>query len=654
MDKRKVSTDKEIRFRADGKGGASLDSPGVRVDTDRQDRPGGILARRMKKTLGVGTGSGPDGSFLRDVGRRSLDALTSMGSSRRDSSGSDADPATIAVMWDQLPETVSAKAFLPYLTQARNGSIPLLILLETMHRLEENLPAESYLSLIKLLSKPANIQAMMTILTSSETQYVGVPSDTNSTSQTDAQSNTAPSEMVKRERKAPTVVAMLFANGPQSLRKSLINNPAHIELLVKFFESKDSLDPLVVGRVAKVAFACLSEFPREMMPVVSKRPFFVQGLVDHVDAAPAAELLTQLFSVSYPESFSTLMFGPMNTDGVLLLASKDVYSMVADAVTKAIERHAEPNATAIATLENSLKAVAHLSIRAMSTPKFSSSGASASKGDQLNEAVSTMNAFQSPHQLMRMIDVALVHGKRDPVKRPLNIVLSSLIELLHAFYAGCKSPSGTVRRAVCSVSLDTFEYELRKRLPELVAIVNEALEQSLQPLGTLRIKIIEILVFLFAFQQEKTVQVLLGTGIHRTLLPLVRRYPKNTVLHLLVATCVEGSMIGRNVSLKEAWFKDANLVVELMNMWESSQSAEVHFRGSVSKMIRAVRRYADKNVTILQGYISPEVTKSFMSVSSAVLADAEAVEKTPLGGSRPERQEVSVLRTMKPVNSSLI
>jgi len=596
-----------------------------------------------------------------------------------------------------LPQDMNAKKFKEVLNAAINGSVSIVVLLEAMFLLQENLPADVYVQLFKYLSKLENLKVMVKLLTAPEFE--------------DFRRDRVVDD-VRCQARSPYVVSMVLSTGPYQVRRVLSLNPPLVEVLLKYFESPNVLDPIGTVRVSRVLFALISDNPQDTVKVMAKRKGSIKCFVSKMYSVPVAELLPQIFSTSQADSMTTLKFGPPNVEGIPLLAESQIYDLIADVFCEACkDKNLSENYNHVALIENAPRCISIISMRAMATLPFDRENCNFDKTmiKKLNTSLEYLNVLHSPGPLTRMVDAALEATQSDPLCRALRSMVNALIDILFAYHSGCKASSGAVRKALLLVNLDPFEQLMCARIErftELLKIPLGTLPKGVDLLGsidqgggdmlvsipepgsnsafgTVRLKIIEMMIFLFAFQSPTTVQELVHFQTPKVLMDLLIMYNHNSMLQNLVAMGIETSMIGQNAELKVAWLKDAKLMEHLIRLWTIAQAEEkrlteleaagltedgsmnnvkpivpINCRGWVIRVSKALRAFLDKNKTLpdkldVDALLGTELVERFLLIESEEVSKFTQMERIPLGGDVPKRA-FSILRNLQTSQDPLL
>ncbi|KAA8496339.1 hypothetical protein FVE85_0068 [Porphyridium purpureum] len=571
---------------------------------------------------------------------------------------------------DDLPNDVDGRKFKEILNGAKNGTVSVVALLEAMFLLEENLAGETYVALFKYLSRQENLKVMVKLLTA--------PPFGSRPRRSDVSGNVMRDDIRYEERSA-YVSSVVLSSGPYQVRRALSLSPQLVELLFKYFETDGELDPVGTVRVSRVIFALMNDNPHETVKVMQKRRTFVQTLVLKLHSVPVAELLPQIFSTSQPDSLSTLKFGPPNIEGMPFLLDSRVMEIVADTfIGVAQQTHAQPPAgSAVASeheqymqvslLENAPRCLSAITMRAMTTSPFGRDNCNFDRVviRKLNQAIDELNFFVKPRPLMRMLDAALEAAQADPLRRALRCVVNAMNDTLFAFHAGYKSSSSLVRKAIQRVDLDPFENELALRIGPLTRVLAQdhhprQAETHIPvdtPLGTVKLKIIEMLIYLFAFQTSETVATLVAQRTPQVLFELFLKHSTNNMLHNLIAMCIEASLNGPNDSLKIVWLKDVNLISNVVDLWSKAQSATqanaVPYRGWILRVSRALHAFVERNSASsrpidVAELVGTEVFSRFKQIETSEIQQRFELEAMALGGAPVPKRSVSILRDLAP------
>mmetsp|Transcript_8512 Transcript_8512/g.15404 ORF Transcript_8512/g.15404 Transcript_8512/m.15404 type:complete len:647 (-) Transcript_8512:718-2658(-) len=589
------------------------------------------------------------------LGQQSSDRKTS------DGSNNTVTAPRFSYALDDIPASVGSKNFKELLHSAKNGSISVVTLLEAMFLLEENLPGDVYVQLFKYLSRLENLKIMVKLLTTV------VPEEMARDKSVDD---------VRLRDRSPYVVSMVLSSGPYQIRRVLALNPQLVEQLLKYFESDTILDSISTVRVSRVVFAMLNDNPQDTVKLMAKRRSFIPNLVKRLYSVPVAELVPQIFATGQPDSLSTLRFGPCNIEGVPLLADARVYDLIAEEFERAEQsRQTEEDYLNVSLIENSAKCVSAITMRAMATVPFEKENCNFDRNfmKRLNMSLDALNVFHSPSSLMKMLDVGLQAASKDSNRRSLRAVVNVIIDILFAYHSGSKSSAIMVRKAVQSVNLDPFEDELGKRIPALTALLRETLdssapkvqERSTAQLGSVKLKIIEMLVFLFAFQTSDTVKQLIASRTPQTLFELFLKYDWNNMLQNLLAMSIEASLIGRNTDLKIVWLREVELMDQVTKLWEYAKESDsatpnqIAYRGWVVRVARALNTFVSRNKSNETGIdveelVGSNVLERFLKIPVADIEKTTKLERVPLGGVDVPKRTVSILRNLAPSEQVLI
>lgn len=460
----------------------------------------------------------------------------------------------------------SATAFRNVVEGAVAGRVPFSILLDAMFRLEEKLQTDVKEMLIKFLSRQENMEDLIDRLT------VVVPTTTN-----DEGIETPNGE---RERYRYSYVAcMLLSNGPIQLRRSLFLNPKHLDRLVRVLGHGEPSDPVIVRYVCRVLHSVLRDSPEDTVRAMGRRKDFIDALLSHIAVTGCPEVCLAMLSTVRCQA--ELKFGPSNKPVVGMMADSKLVDTLCDKLSAAAE-NGPLDGTASSTIENCSRVIVGIALRALVIPRYeiNEDDTHANYMLKFNRDLSSLDVFTEPAPILRLLDSGLVAlGAHDTRGYVLSTALTAVRYLLVTALNGQDSSLSTIRMQLMSVNTCAYEGGIRARIPKLAAVLEHARKGAVaetmwerveNPLGVVRLKILELLIVLLQHCSEATVLAMIDAQVPRILMELFRRLRLNSLLQHFVSSIVEQAFIGRFGCLRRSLLIDVRLLEDIMELWEVS------------------------------------------------------------------------------------
>lgn len=110
-----------------------------------------------------------------------------------------------------------------------------------------------------------------------------------------------PSDADEKEKfRYPAVACEILCAGATKLENSVVENEENLERLFGFFE-ETKINLLLANCVVKVINALLNSKPKEITTYLKKNIDFIDGFLNHLDAAPVTDFFTKLIHINSPE-----------------------------------------------------------------------------------------------------------------------------------------------------------------------------------------------------------------------------------------------------------------------------------------------------------------------------------------------------------------
>ncbi|KAI0567071.1 SIT4 phosphatase-associated protein [Gracilaria domingensis] len=459
-----------------------------------------------------------------------------------------------------------AVAFRTVVEGAVAGRLPFTSLLDAMFRLEEKLQTDVKEMLIKYLSKQENMEALIDRLT------VVMPPTTDE--------DGIESPGGERERYRYSYVAcMLLSNGPIQLRRSLFLNPKHLDRLVRVLGYGKPSDPVVVRYVCRVLHSVLRDSPEDTVRAMGRRKDFIDALLSHIAITGCPEVCLAMLSTVRCQA--ELKFGPSNKPVVGMMADSKLVDTLCEKLSAAAE-NGPLDGIASSTIENCSRVIVGIALRALVIPRYdiSEEDTHANYMLKFNKDLSSLDVFSQPTPILRLLDSGLIalysHDTRGYV---LSTALTAVRYLLVTALNGQDSSLSTIRLQLMSVNTSAYEAGVRARIPELAkvlqcarkgAVVETMWEKVENPLGVVRLKILELLIVLLQHCSEVTAAAMIEAEIPRILIELFVRLKLNSLLHHFVSAIIEQAFMGRFAALRRCFLIDVRLLDHVMELWDVS------------------------------------------------------------------------------------
>ena len=460
----------------------------------------------------------------------------------------------------------SAAAFREVIDGAAAGKVPFTALLDAMYKLEERLVAEVKDTLIKYLSKQESIEALIDKLT------------TIAPSRTSDDQTEKPIAELERYRYS-YVSCTLLSTGPIQLRKSLFLNPRHLDRLVNVLGHNVPSDPVVVRSVCRVLLSVLRDSPEDTVRSMVRRKGFVNALLSHISVTGCPEVCLSMLSTVRCQA--ELKFGPCNKPIVGVMADARLMAVLCDMLSTAAEK-GPLNAWSSSTIENCSRVIVGLALRALVIPKYEidNEDADASYMIKFNRDLESLDVFTDPKPILRLLDsgITAIHA-HDSRGYALSTALTAVRYLLVTALKGQDSSLSTIRMQLLNVNTETYEAGVRARIPKLArilenarsgAVVETMWEKVQNPLGVVRLKILELVIVLLQHGTESTAAAIANAEVPRILISLFVRLKHNSLLQHFVSAIVELVFTGPFTHLRRTFLIDLQILDSLMLFWDDA------------------------------------------------------------------------------------
>lgn len=488
-----------------------------------------------------------------------------------------------------------ADAFRAIVESAASGRLTFHDLLDAMFRLEERILPEVKDTLIKYLSRAENIEALIDSLTT-------VFQSTNVEDGVEDLSD-------ERERyRFSYVSCMLLSNGPIQLRRSLFLSPKHLDRLLNVLGHGEPSDPVVVRSVCKVLLSVLRDSPEDTVRAMGRREDFLDALLSHIAVTGCPEVCLSMLSTVRCQA--ELKFGPSNKPVVNMMADSRLVERLCDRLAHAAE-NGPLDGAASSTIENCSRVIVGIALRALVIPRYEigiNDESDTAYMLKFNRDLSSLDVFSEPRPILRLIDSGIIGlSRHDSRGYALSTALTAVRYLLVTALNGQDSSLSTIRMQLMTVNTAAYEAGIRERIPRMAYILEHARkgvivetmwEKVENPLGVVRLKILELIVVLLQHCNEETAQVIVDSGIPRILLNLFERLRLNSLLQHFVAAIVELSFSSKFGCLRRSLLLDVRLIEWSMKLWDASsdsprsrKSCPVNYTGELMRIICSVRDF---------------------------------------------------------------
>lgn len=448
--------------------------------------------------------------------------------------------------------------------------------------------------LIKHLKRADNMEALIDQLT------VVLPA---SQSEDVAQ---APS--VERERyRYSYVSSMLLSNGPIQLRQSLFFSPKHLDRLVRVLGHGSPTDPVIVRSICKVLLSVLRDSPEDTVRAMGRRHDFIDALLSHIAVTGCPEVCLAMLSTVRCQA--ELKFGPPNKPVVGMMADSKLVKTLCDKLAAAAE-NGPLNGTSSSTIENCSRVIVGIALRALVIPRheINDDDSDASYMRKFNKDLSSLDVFNQPTPILRLLDsgLAALNG-HDARGYALSTALTAVRYLLVTALNGQDSSLSTIRMQLLTVNTSKYEAGIRARIPRMANVLEHARngvvvetmwEEVDNPLGVVRLKILELIVVLLQHCTESTAKAITKAEIPRILIDLFIRLKLNSLLQHFVAAIVELSFTGKFACLRRSFLIDVRILDHTMKLWRQSQQnvqdskrSPVNYTGELLRIFCAVHDF---------------------------------------------------------------
>lgn len=488
----------------------------------------------------------------------------------------------------------SADAFRSVVEGAAAGRLSFSQLLDAMFRLEERLLPDVKELLIKFLSRPENMEALIDRLTT----VVDTVADDEGVEGPGGE----------RERYRYSYVScMLLSNGPIQLRRSLFANAMHLDRLVGVLGHGHPTEPFVVRSVCKVLLSVLRDSSDDTVRAMGRRKDFIDALLSHIAVTGCPEVCLSMLSTVRCQA--ELKFGPSNKPVVGMMADSKLVETLCDKLSHAAES-GPLNGTASSTIENCSRVIVGIALRALVIPRdeICDDDSDAMYRMKFNRDLSSLDVFREPRPILRLLDSGLAAlSAHDTRGYALSTALTAVRYLLVTALNGQDSSLSTIRMQLMTVKTAAYEAGVRARIPKMAHVLEHARdgvvvetmwEKVENPLGVVRLKILELVVVLLQHCSEATAKAIVSAEIPSILMKLFVRLTLNSLLQHFVAAIVELSFSGKFSCLRRSFLMDVRLVDRVMELWDSSvetpssrMNGPVNYTGELMRMICVIHDF---------------------------------------------------------------
>lgn len=488
----------------------------------------------------------------------------------------------------------SADAFYSVVEGASAGRVSFIELLDAMFRLEERLQPDVKELLVKYLSRPENMAGLINHLTT----VVDTVSDDDGVSGPGGE----------RERYRYSYVScMLLSNGPIQLRRSLFGDAKHLDHLVRVLGHGTPTDPVIVRSVCKVLLSVLRDSPEDTVRAMGRRKDFIEALLSHIAVTGCPEVCLSMLSTVRCQA--ELKFGPSNKPVVGMMADSKLVDTLCDKLADAAET-GPLDGTASSTIENCSRVIVGIALRALVIPRYeiNDDDSDASYMAKFNRDLSSLDVFTEPRPILRLLDSGLAALERHDARGyALSTALTAVRYLLVTALNGQDSSLSTIRMQLMTVNTAAYESGVRERIRKMANVLENARdgvvvetmwEKVSNPLGVVRLKILELIVVLLQHCSEATAEAIVEAKMPHILMRLFMRLRLNSLLQHFVAAIVELSFSGKFECLRKSFLMDVQLMDRLIELWDESaewpelrKHRPVNYTGELMRMICAVNDF---------------------------------------------------------------
>lgn len=492
------------------------------------------------------------------------------------------------------PVQHNAAAFALVVEGATAGRVSFTALLDAMFRLEERLTPNVKEMLIKYLGRQDNMESLIDQLT----VVVPAPGDDEGVQ--------GPGGERERYRYS-YVSSMLLSNGPIQLRRSLFFNHKHLDRLVRVLGHGTPNDPVVVRSICKVLLSVLRDSPEDTVRAMGRRKDFIDALLSHIAVTGCPEVCLSMLSTVRCQA--ELKFGPPNKPVVGMMADSKLVKTLCDKLADAAE-NGPLNGTSSSTIENCSRVIVGIALRALVIPRheINDDDSDAAYMQKFNKDLSSLDVFSQPTPILRLLDsgLAALNG-HDARGYALSTALTAVRYLLVTALNGQDSSLSTIRMQLLTVNTSTYEAGIRARIPKMANVLEHARngvvvetmwEEVENPLGVVRLKILELIVVLLQHCSEATAKAITKAEIPRILIDLFIRLKLNSLLQHFVAAIVELSFTGKFACLRRSFLIDVRILDHTMKLWRQSQQnvqdakkSPVNYTGELLRIFCAVHDF---------------------------------------------------------------
>eukprot|EP00180_Rhodochaete_pulchella_P001982 Plantae.Rhodophyta-Rhodochaete_pulchella.ctg299.p1 GENE.Plantae.Rhodophyta-Rhodochaete_pulchella.ctg299~~Plantae.Rhodophyta-Rhodochaete_pulchella.ctg299.p1 ORF type:complete len:610 (-),score=91.01 Plantae.Rhodophyta-Rhodochaete_pulchella.ctg299:167-1996(-) len=531
------------------------------------------------------------------------------------------DSGSSAELWMPEQKYNSVERLQRILRKAKvNSPATLRMVLEAMFELDDLVPEKIQVKLYDYLLKDKNLQRMAMMLTSER-------------SDVDAAEDTLTARDVNRYR---YVVCLFILYGPPRGRQCIASNEDLMRPLLKFLTTERPVSVIGIEYVARVVASLLHTSPLDCCRHIAAHPSFLPDILRRISVGSVSQLIQRMICERAFYDEEELNFGPINHHAVRILAECDMQDLLADTFIDTASMGIFVHET-VKVVENTVGTMFQMSLRAMMSARHCVMIDSIQIPGSMpfGESLSKLDLIQNTAPLVKVFDAAL-----DAPPYVLTALLQGMIQLLTATLKGRTSKIPVVRKVVWNVSLREVLDVISERIPRLL----KCLGVSSPPLGSERLEVCKFFEVCFQSGDEILCKKMVKHGVHATLLTLVFKMPRNSILHPLVVSALRSSLQSRIPELESAWLGDLEIVKRIIDTWNKQDPIDVDPPALASTVLEMAQLISDHIVTNasedhprdMNSLLGKANFDAFVKFRSTVLKKKMAMEADGICG-RPEK-----------------
>ncbi|KAA8494072.1 hypothetical protein FVE85_4047 [Porphyridium purpureum] len=555
---------------------------------------------------------------------------------------------------------VSARMFRLVLEGVEAGDEPLVSLVDAMANLNEQLPFLLSSRLFAVLTNPASVATLVSIVSESAPSAVIVNSDDVKQEQEEDDRNSARVASISRVvALGPPAIRLLITRN-QLLLSSVFSALTQGVHATKGYEDANEPSHKALCHRARLCEMLIALCKEDFKPIsqhLVRHHDILASLVLHIHEPTVLDFLEQLaLSISALEVAGARVRTEKEFEQSLLLFSQvRVYDLLAD--TFAAAATTRESAIPLRTLR--------MRMAMENAVQFFASIVQMTGGllvkHKHRRPVWYLNIYENATAVGSILRVGSDHSYQAQYAAD-GMADVEVLALAASLCKKCLDYAYMVSAAQCSIS--AFEAELSRAIPRVLECLAASTKLHLAQLGRSRLALVEFIASCLQNGSTRTRASILDHGAAAILLDLCEIFPMNSVLHRVTERAVESVLILCNpegaeeesvVSIRRRLLKDGDVTRRILRAWDR-YGAEWESNGAGNTFLShciqlaccvhfTVSRIRNRGESHTPG-IELEQWTEFEELWETHLLRILNEESLPLGGSRPQRSMMHALQLM--------